>query len=61
LKTLNKYLISKNIGKIDIKTKGFNESVENFRKKLKLKGNNTTTIFIVRIKQEHLVLFVEKI
>jgi len=56
LKKLNNYLKTKNIGTIDIKTKGFSESVESFRKKLKLKGNNKLQIFIVRVINKHIVI-----
>ena len=56
LKTLKNYLKSNNIGIIDIKTKGFSETVENFRKKLTLKGNVKALIFIIRIENKHICI-----
>ncbi len=56
LKKLNQFLKDRNIGIIDIKTKGFSDSVESLRKKLKLKGNNKTLIFIVRISDKHFII-----
>ena len=54
LKSLNSYLKSHQIGVVDIKTKGFSESVEHFRKKLILKGNNKVILFIIRIGEKHI-------
>lgn len=59
LKKLNNYIKNNKIGIIDIKTKGFSESVEELRKKLKLKGDNKTLIFIVRISSKHIVIETE--
>jgi SAM-dependent methyltransferase len=53
LKTLQQYIKSHDIGILDIKTKGFSETVESFRKKLKLKGSNKATIFIIRVGERH--------
>ena len=56
LKGLNNYLKSKHIGILDIKTRGFSETVENFRSKLRLHGKEKATIFIVRIKEKHVCI-----
>jgi SAM-dependent methyltransferase len=56
LKDLNLYLKSHNIGYLDIKTRGFSESVESFRKKIKTKGNEKATLFILKIKEKHVFI-----
>jgi len=61
LKSLNSYLIKKNIGIIDIKTKGFSESIENFRKKLTLKGNEKGLIFIIRKSKKHICIVAKEV
>lgn len=51
---LNKYLISQKIEILDIKTRGFSETVESFRKKLKLKkGCKHAVLFIIRHDNNH--------
>ena len=57
LKKLKKYLRQANIGKLVIKTRGFSQSVEEFRKKLKLKGNESSIMFIIRINEGHKIIF----
>lgn len=49
LKTLNNYLVKNEIGIVDIKTRGLAETVENFRKRLKLKGKNKAVVFVLRL------------
>ena len=58
-KSLQKYLRKKKIGKLVIKTRGFNQSVEQFRKKIKLSGENSALIFILRIGNGHRIVFAE--
>lgn len=58
-KKLQKYLREKQIGNLVIKTRGFSQSVEEFRKKLKLKGDNSALIFILRIGDGHQIIFAE--
>lgn len=53
IKSLNKYLKDKEIGYLDIKTRGFSETVEAFRKKLKIKGKSKACLFIIRLQQKH--------
>ena len=57
LKKLKKYLRQAEIGRLVIKTRGFSQSVEQFRKKLNLKGNNETIMFIIRIGDGHKIIF----
>jgi hypothetical protein len=56
LKDLNAYIKSNEIGIIDIKTKGFSEPVESFRRKLKLKGKKQITLFITRLDRKHICI-----
>ena len=58
-KNLQKYLREKQIGKLVIKTRGFSQSVEEFRKKLKLSGENSGLIFILRMGKGHQIVFAE--
>ena len=53
LKLLQKYIKDNVIGVLELKTKGFPHSVEDFRKKLKLKGKNKALIMIIRQGAEH--------
>ncbi|MDO9576821.1 MAG: methyltransferase domain-containing protein [Candidatus Cloacimonadales bacterium] len=57
LKELQKYCRENEIGDLVIKTRGFPEMVEDFRKKLKLKGKNKETVFIVRKGDAHFLIF----
>jgi len=57
LKQLQKYCRENEIGELVIKTRGFSEKVEDFRKKLKLKGKNKETLFIIRKSDNHLMIF----
>lgn len=57
LKELQKYCREKEIGELVIKTRGFPDMVEDFRKKLKLKGKNKEILFIVRQGDAHLLIF----
>lgn len=61
LKKLNNYLKANTIGVADIKTRGFSETVENFRKKIKLKGYGKVTLFIIRIASEHIVIIANRL
>jgi len=59
-KQLQKYLTSNKIGILEIKTRGFPLSVETFRKKLKLKGNEKKTLFIIRLAERHICLICKR-
>ncbi len=59
-KGFKKYLSENKIGKLVIKTRGFPESVENFRKKLKLKGSFSALIFILRFRDYHIFVRAEE-
>lgn len=61
LKSLKAYITSHEIGALDIKTKGFSESVEDFRKKIKLKGKNRAVLFIVRAGDKHICIVTDKL
>ncbi len=56
LKKLHKYVRKNEIGELIIKTRGFSESVENFRNKLKLKGKNSIVMFILRRGDDHIIV-----
>ncbi len=60
-KQLQKYLTANHIGDLTIKPRGFPEETEKFKKKLKLKGNNKATCFILRIGTGHTLVFVERV
>ncbi|MFO7895507.1 MAG: hypothetical protein R6U84_01055 [Candidatus Cloacimonadales bacterium] len=47
------------IGNLVIKTRGFSQSVEEFRRGLKLKGSNSALLFILRIGAGHQIIFAE--
>ena len=57
LKKLKRYLREEEVGELIIKTRGFPETVEQFRKKFKLKGKSRKLMFIVRIGSGHRVIF----
>ena len=57
LKKVRKYVRENEIGELIIKTRGFPESVEKFRKKIKLKGNNSVIMFILRKGDDHIIVF----
>jgi len=59
LERLNTYLLSRGIGVVDIKTKGFSQTVESFRGKLKLKGNGHAVVFIIRVASKHVCVICE--
>jgi len=56
LKKLHKYIRENEIGELIIKTRGFPESVENFRNKLKLEGKNSIVMFILRRGDDHIIV-----
>ncbi|MFC1898198.1 class I SAM-dependent methyltransferase [Candidatus Cloacimonadota bacterium] len=60
LKKLQQYCRENLIGELVIKTRGFPDTVEDFRKKLKLKGANKEILFIIRKGDNHLMIFAEK-
>jgi len=60
LERLNTYLLSRGIGVVDIKTKGFSQTVEGFRSKLKLKDNGHAVVFIIRVGGKHMCVVCEK-
>lgn len=49
LKRLKQWLNEHNIGQLTIKTRGFPETVEQFRKRLKLQGTDQATLFLIRM------------
>ncbi|MDP8269160.1 MAG: methyltransferase domain-containing protein [Candidatus Tenebribacter davisii] len=57
LKKVRKYVRDNEIGELIIKTRGFPESVEKFRKKIKLKGKRSVIMFILRKGNEHIIVF----
>ena len=57
LKKVRKYVRENEIGELIIKTRGFPESVEKFRKKIKLRGNNSVVMFILRKDDGHIIIF----
>ena len=57
LKKVRKYIRENEIGELIIKTRGFPESVEKFRKKIKIKGNNSIVMFILRKGNDHIIVF----
>jgi hypothetical protein len=61
LKRLQTYLNGKEIGNLEIKTRGFAIPVEEFRKKLKLRGKNQATLFIIRLADKHYCVFCKRI
>ncbi len=60
LKKIRKYVRENEIGELIIKTRGFTESVEKFRKKIKLKGRNSIIMFILRTGDDHIIVFSQK-
>jgi len=56
LKALKRYLKENQIGILDIKTRGFSETVEEFRKKIKLKGSKKATMFILKMNDIHKIV-----
>ena len=57
LKKIRRYVRDNEIGELIIKTRGFPESVENFRSKIKLKGKKTIVMFILRVGDDHIIVF----
>ena len=57
LKKVRKYVRENKIGELIIKTRGFPDSVEKFRKKIKLKGKNSIVMFILRKGDDHIIVF----
>jgi hypothetical protein len=54
LKKLNQFLNNHSISQLDIKTRGFSETVEQFRNKVKLKkGNKKAVLFILKLADKH--------
>lgn len=59
LKKVRKYVRENEIGELIIKTRGFPESVERFRKKIKLKGKKSVVMFILRKGDDHIMVFAQ--
>ena len=59
LKKVRKYVRENKIGELIIKTRGFPESVERFRKKIKLKGKKSVVMFILRKGDDHIIVFAQ--
>ncbi len=54
LKKLNAFIAEHDIGYLDIKTRGFSETVESFRKKIKIKkGKKNAVLFILKMDKKH--------
>ncbi|HPM01085.1 MAG TPA: hypothetical protein PK816_02915 [Candidatus Cloacimonadota bacterium] len=54
IKKLNQFLNNQSISQLDIKTRGFSETVEQFRNKVKLKkGNKKAVLFILKLADKH--------
>ncbi len=54
LKEINVFLNKEGVGRLDIKTRGFSETVEAFRKKIKLgKEDKKAVLFIIKIGKKH--------
>jgi len=60
LKRLQKYIRENKIGSASIKTRGFSDTVENFRKKITFRGDNSCVIFIIRIGNKHKIIITEE-
>ena len=60
-KKLKTYLKERNIGIIEIKKRGADISPEQLRKELNPKGNNSATLIVTRVRDQHRVLVVEPI
>jgi len=58
VKKLQHYLLEKKVGILNIKTKGFSEPVEKFRKRITLKGENSLTLFLIMINKKHFCIIV---
>jgi len=61
LRNLKIYLKANEIGELILKTRGFSESVETFRRKLRLRGKNKVIIYILKLSNKHLMLILKKI
>ena len=59
IKQVRKYIRENEIGELIIKTRGFPESVEQFRKKIKLKGKSSVIMFILRKGDDHIIVFAQ--
>ncbi|MBT4575558.1 MAG: hypothetical protein HOB92_03730, partial [Candidatus Cloacimonetes bacterium] len=59
IKQVRKYIRENEIGELIIKTRGFPESVEQFRKKIKLKGKSSVIMFILRKGDDHIIIFAQ--
>ncbi|MDD3051308.1 MAG: class I SAM-dependent methyltransferase [Candidatus Cloacimonetes bacterium] len=60
LKKLQKYIRENRIGSASIKTRGFSDTVENFRKKITFRGENSCVIFIIRNAKKHEIIITEE-
>ncbi len=59
MKLLKKILKNQKIGNLVIKTRGYPLTVEEFRKKIKLNGKNSATLFIIRLAKKHVFCLTE--
>jgi SAM-dependent methyltransferase len=60
LRIFQKYVKENKIGVLELKTKGFYQTVEDFRKKLKLKGKNKALIMLIRQSDEYNFLILKR-
>lgn len=61
VKALQKKLVDRDIGRIVIKTRGYKETVEDFRRKIRLRGNNEITLFIINISKRIVMVLCDKV
>lgn len=62
LKKLKRYCSKNDLGELIIKTRGFPEKIEDFRRKnnLKLTGKRKKILFIIRMKKYHIMIIVDE-
>lgn len=61
LKALHRYCRRNDIGEIIIKTRGFPMSVEELRKKIKVKGTKRIVLFIIRKSDNHQMILADRL
>lgn len=61
LRRLTAFIQENDIGELVLKTRGFSETVEEMRKKLKLKGKKSAIIFIIKLQNKHKMLLLRSL
>jgi len=61
LRRLRSFIQENDIGKLVLKTRGFSETVEGLRKKLKLNGSQSAIIFIIKLQNYHKMLLLRNL